>query len=265
MKLSLSNISFDIKDEYFILKTLKAHHFDGIEIAPTIFVGDNPYDHIDIALKKTLELKEKYGLIIASIQSIWYGKDGNIFDSDDQRILLEYTKKIIDFASKIDCRNLVFGCPKNRNIDKNQKKEDVLLFFREIGSYAMRKGTILSIEPNPAIYGTNFLNYTEETFDFVRMINCNGIKVNIDLGTMIENKEPLEIIRTNIDLVNHIHISEPYLAKIRKREEHILLAKLLEETNYEKYVSIEMQKTNNISDLIEIISYVKKIFKNCNR
>ena len=198
---------------------------------------------------------------ISSLQSIWYGKQGNIFNENEAENFIEYTKKAIDFASEIACKNLVFGCPKNRIMPKDKKEEDILYFFKELGDYAQKKGTILAIEPNPIIYGTNFINYTEQAFSLVKKVNSKGIKVNIDFGTIIENKESLNSIFKNIDLVNHIHISEPNLDIIKKRKEHIELAKHLERLNYKGYISIEMKNTNNIDDVKEAIRYVNKVFE----
>lgn len=261
MKLSISNIGFDLQDEESILEILKKNNFDGLEIAPTMFIGENPYEHSEIALKKARELKEKYNVVISSMQSILHGQKENIFNLEEQKQLLIYMKKAIDFAQIINCKNLVFGCPKNRNMKREQKKDDIVSFFKELGDYAFYHKTTLAIEPNPILYGTNFINYTKEAFEFVKTIHSKGLKVNVDFGTIIENEESLELIKNNINCVNHVHISEPNLIKIKKRIEHKELALILKESNYEEFVSIEMKKTENINDLIETINYIKNIFK----
>ena len=174
---------------------------------------------------------------------------------------MEYTKQAIDFASCIRCKNLVFGCPKNRNIPENKTENDSIYFFKEIGEYAKTKGTIIALEPNPTIYGTNFINTTKQAFDFVKKMECEGIKVNVDLGTILQNKENLRSIVENINLVHHIHISEPNLAKIEKRKEHQELSEILKEVNYDKYISIEMKRTEKIEEVKETIQYVSEIFK----
>lgn len=261
MKLSISNIGWESSYNDLILKKMQEDGFDGLEIAPTMLIKENPYDNIPLAVQLVKEIKNKYGLCISSMQSIWFGKKGNIFDDADAIELIEYTKKAIDFASAINCKNLVFGCPKNRNIPEGKTSDDAINFFRIIGNYAKAKNTILSIEPNPSIYGTNFINYTKDAFDFVRKINCEGIKVNVDLGTIIENDESLDILVDNFDLINHIHISEPNLTKIQNRKVHILLLDILKKYKYDKFISLEMKKTDNINDMIESEKYVATIFR----
>lgn len=260
MKLSVSNIGWNQSNNEEILEYLKEKEFNGIEIAPTILIKENPYDKIEEAKKLVKEIKEKYGLEISSMQSIWYGKQGNIFNKEEAKLFIEYTKKAIDFASAINCKNLVFGCPKNRNIPDDKTEDDITYFFKELGEYAKERGTVLSIEPNPTIYGTNFINYTKQAFEFVKKIDSQGVKVNIDFGTIIENKEDLNVIFENIDLVNHIHISEPNLVKIKQREEHVELFEFLKNIDYNKYVSIEMKQTDSIKDIKDSIDYVKKVF-----
>lgn len=261
MKLSISNIAWDNKDDVFIYKTLKENGFSAIEIAPTRFVTENPYDSIQEIGKQCDKIREKFGLTIASMQSILYGRKENIFNTEEERnTLIQYMKKAIDLAHTIKCPNLVFGCPKNRLISSVEQKKYAIYFFDELGKYAIEKNTIVAIEPNPVIYGTNFINTTEEAFEFVQELSNPGIKVNLDLGTIIENDESLENIFQKISFINHIHISEPYLECIKQRSLHKELRTLLEQYKYDGYVSIEMKKQDNVLDVINTIAYVKEIF-----
>lgn len=260
MKLSISNLAWNEENEEEILKELKENKYSGIEIAPTLFIGENPYNKKKEAKEKMKKIKDIYGLEIASMQSIWYGKSGNIFIKEDAEKFIEYTKKAIDFASSIECNNLVFGCPKNRNLLDNQKEDDIMYFFNILGDYAKLKNTVIALEANPDIYGTNFINTTKEAFSFVKKLSNKGVKVNIDFGTIIANSESLEEIFNNINLINHIHISEPYLEKIQERKEHKKLFELLKNANYNKYVSIEMKQQNYIQEIKQCIKYVSKIF-----
>lgn len=264
MKLSISNIAWSKENDGEMYEYLKSNGIEGIEIAPTRIFENNPYDDLKKANEYSTYINKKYSLDISSIQSIWFGKSQNIFNSESERIdLLNYTKKAIDFAERIKCKNLVFGCPKNRNINDNiyESKVIALNFFRELGSYAFNKNTILAIEPNPNIYGTNFINSTKEAFDIVKEINSKGVLVNVDLGTIINNEESLDILVKNINLINHIHISEPYLEKIQKRDIHKRLAEILKGNSYDKYISIEMKNLNDLDGVKEALLYIINTFR----
>ena len=262
MKLSISNIAWSKEHDLEMYEYLRKEKFEGLEIAPTRIFEENPYDNLEEARLFSQDLKNHKGLEISSIQSIWYGRSENIFGSKDERKeLLEYTKKAIDFASSINCNNLVFGCPKNRVISGNEDEEIALKFFYKLGQYAKDKGTVLSMEPNPIIYNTNFINYTIEAFKFVKKVNSIGFKVNVDVGTIIYNKEDLNVISDNMELINHIHISEPNLALIEKRELHIKLSQILKEKKYNNFISIEMGKRDNLEEVKESIKYMQEVFK----
>ncbi len=261
MKLSISNIAWSKKDDEEMYSYISKIGFDAIEIAPTRIIEENPYEHIDTAIDFAKKLEKQYNLKISSMQSIWYGRNEKIFETNEEReALLNYTKKAIDFAKAINCKNLVFGCPKNRVIsDINKDYHTAIDFFTKIGDYAYKNDTFFAIEPNPTIYNTNFITKTEEAINLVKQINNLGIKVNLDLGTIIQNNESLDILEDNVKYINHVHISEPNLELIKKRELHKDLINLLNANNYNGYVSIEMKKQDNIEEIKNVISYIYEI------
>lgn len=262
MKISISNIAWSKDNDSEIYKFLKEKLIAGLEIAPTRVISENPYDKLSEIKEFAMYIKNSYSLEISSMQSIWYGKTENIFGSEEERIkLLDYTKKAIDFANVINCNNLVMGCPKNRIIKKEDDKDIAISFFYELGEYAKLKNTVLALEPNPTIYNTNFINYTSEAFDLVKQVNSDGFKVNVDLGTIIYNNEDIKIIEDNIELVNHIHISEPNLVLIEKRDIHNKLARMLKEKEYNGFISIEMGMRENIQEVKACIEYISEVFK----
>ena len=261
MKLSISNIAWNTEDNQRVYEYLSKKGFTGIEIAPTKLFPESPYDHIEEAVEYFAKLKDSYGLEVSSMQSIWYGQLGNIFESENDRIALQsYTFKAIDFASAIGCKNLVFGNPKARNKGESHTDDEVFGFFKSISDYAHNKNTCIALEPNPEIYGTDFINFTKQAFDFCKKSGCEKLRVNVDFGTIIYNNETLEWLQKDLALVNHIHISEPYLKKIEKRELHNSLT-ALEQLGYDKYVSIEMGLQNTITDVFDVIDYIYEVFK----
>lgn len=258
MKLSISNLAWDPADDKKIYEYLRKKRFSGIEIAPTKIFPDAPYEHTDDAVCCFDRVKREYGLEVSSMQSIWYGQGGNIFQSPMEREhLRNYTFKAIDFASAIGCKNLVFGNPKARTMGEAHTEDEVYDFFRAISDYAYERGTCIALEANPVIYGTDFINTTEQAFAFCKHSGCEHLRVNVDLGTMIYNDEPFDLIEENIDMVNHIHISEPYLKKIEKRELHRSLTRL----NYDRYISVEMGLQPSLKDVSDVVDYIEEVFQ----
>ncbi len=256
MNLSISNIAWSAKYDSEMYMFLHQQGFTGLEIAPTRIFPNNPYDHTTEAKDFSLQLKREYGICISSMQSIWYGITESLFGTEENRQkLIDYTKKAINFSEIIGCKNIVFGSPKNRNIPSLDKLPVGIDFFSKLGRYALQHNTVIAIEPNPPIYNTNFINTTKEAFDFCKQINSKGFLVNVDLGTIIQNQEDLREVRENIHLVNHIHISEPYLAQIEERDLH----KQIKELDYHNFISIEMKNFNEIALVKNTMRYIREI------
>lgn len=165
----------------------------------------------------------------------------------------------------------MFGSPKNRalpDVSDRSLWEQGIDFFRELGSYAREKNTAVGMEANPAIYDTNYINTTQEAVSLIREVGSAGFLLNLDAGAMIENREPVESLTGSARLINHVHISEPFLKPVStdsgRRAFHGELAAFLRENGYQGYVSVEMGKTQDsagrISMLDEILAYGKEMF-----
>ena len=261
MKLSISNIGWTSSDDEEMYEYISKLGFAGIEIAPTRIFPKNPYSNLKIARDWANTLQKRYHLVIPSIQSIWYGRTEKIFDSESGRkALSDYTKHAIDFAEAIGCHNLVFGCPKNRVLTD---KSDWLIgveFFRNLAVYAAEHNTVIGMEANPDIYGTNYINTNYEALDLIAEVDMPCFKLNLDLGSMIQNQESPAILRGQVKNISHVHVSEPFLNPIEERELHKKVVDILSEENYQGYVSIEMGKSEDLSVLRKVMDYVKEVF-----
>ena len=264
MKLSISNIAWSTEHDNTMYQFLKYNGFDGLEIAPTRIFPEKPYEHLSEAKDWALQMKEQYGLEVPSMQSIWYGHTEKIFGSKEERkVLLDYTKRAIDFAEVIGCHNLVFGNPKNRDAEDIPSILPIAIdFFKEIGDYALEHNTVVALEPNPTIYNTHFMNYTEQAVEMAYKANSDGIKVNVDLGTIIYNEEDINYLKQIPEYINHVHISEPGLNLIEKRDIHRELFAILSSIGYNSFISIEMGNKGNIEMVKSIIEYVKALDRN---
>jgi len=259
MKLAISNIAFEAQDDIFYYEKMREMGFSGLEIAPTRIIPEAPYENCGRIEDFAKELYADYGLKIASMQSIWFGISQRMFDSeDDRRFLADYTKKAVDFAKSAGCPNLVFGCPRNRAGGNGDNYKYAVEFFKEVGDYAALNSTCVSIEANPPIYNTDFINNDNEALKLYNDVSSRGFKINLDMGTMIHNGEAVKDI--DFSAVNHVHLSEPGLVEIEKRDLHRALADAMRESGYYDYVSIEMKKGLSREKVIEIMKYAKDVF-----
>ena len=305
MKLAISNIGWNGADDEKVYALMKKYGFSGLEVAPTRLFSE-PYKKNEEAHIWSEQLKKTYGFDVPSMQSIWFGRQEKLFGTDEERqVLEEYTKAAIKFAAAISCKNLVFGCPRNRNMpvdtdceggtgseeqkaceertvheerkaceertvheerkvceERTVHENQVLAaaFFKRLGAYAAECGTAIGMEANPPIYHTNYINDTASALCLIREVDSPGFRLNLDTGTMIENKEDVSVLSGNVHLIQHVHISEPGLAPIKERALHRELKELLAEGGYQGFVSIEMQRTEDLSVLEKTMDYVRRVF-----
>jgi sugar phosphate isomerase/epimerase len=261
MKLSISNIAWTAEQDEAVYSYMKQYGFTGLEIAPTRIFPSRPYEHLQEAKKWASDLKKQYGLEISSMQSIWYGRQENIFGSKEERqALWDYTTKAIDFAEAIGCGNLVFGCPKNRNLSEGANPGIAINFFRELGDYAFAHHTVIGMEANPPIYQTNYINTTEAALALIEQVDTIGFRLNLDLGTMIYNQESVSLLKGHVKRINHVHISEPGLKLIEERPVHQALKNILRSENYQGYLSVEMGRREQLQELEHAMKYVREVY-----
>ena len=261
MKLSISNIGWAEENDVKVYSMMKKHGFTGLEIAPTRIFPEQPYNKLEEAKSWADKLESEYGLAVPSMQSIWYGRSEKLFGTDEERnTLIDYTKKAIVFAEAVGCKNLVFGCPRNRSMPDGADEDIAISFFKEIGDYAAEHATVVGMEANPPIYNTNYINDTSSALELIEKVDSDGFKLNLDVGTMIENSEELSVLSGKEHCINHVHISEPGLKQIENRLIHKKLCEVLKTTGYKGFVSIEVGKQENLNELEMMMKYVEEIF-----
>ena len=260
MNLAISNIAWQSEMDQKVYTMMRKYGYSGLEIAPTRIFPETPYDRICEAKIWAQGIKEKEGFCIPSMQSIWFGRQEKIFGTDEERkSLVEYTKKAIDFAEAIGCENLVFGCPRNRNLPEGVDSSIAIFFFKEIGDYALEHHTVIGMEANPTIYNTNYINDTQSALELIEKVNSKGFLLNLDIGTMVANGEEVSELEGKVHLINHVHISEPGLKVITHRKLHKELLKVLHKEDYNKFISIEMGKQDDMITLEEVLNYVRSL------
>lgn len=258
MKLAISNIAWDSENNKMVYSWMQEHGYTGLEIAPTKIFPEAPYDHLQQAQRWSKELYDSYALCVPSMQSIWFGRQERLFGTPEERTaLLEYSKKAVQFASAIGCRNLVFGCPRNRQKPDDIGEDVALEFFYALGEYAKEHGTVIGMEANPPMYNTNYINDTASALALIEKVNSKGFLLNLDVGTMIANGEAMDLLQGKMSYINHVHISETGLKPIQPRTLHGQLMALLEQERYQGFISIEMGKVETPEIINQTLVYLR--------
>lgn len=260
MKLSISNLAWDASLDSRMYEALNEYGFHGLEIAPTRIFPQQPYSHLQQAHEWSVSLAERFGLAVPSMQSIWFGRTEMLFADEQQRILLlEYSKQAVDFAQAIGCGNLVFGSPKNRCVNSDDDYQRGVEFFTQLADYAQAHGTVIGLEANPEIYNTNYITTTKQALELIKQVDREGLRLNLDAGTMIANNEPAETLAGSVHLISHVHFSEPFLRPLTERGIHAEILRVLKSEGYDGYVSIEMGKLDSTDDILDIMRYLRNL------
>lgn len=219
MRVSISNIAWDRWNDEAVVSILQKNGIDAIDVAPTKYFEDvRAISSTDV--RKVREWWQLRGIAIIGMQSLMFGQNGlNVFDGPASRKeILVHLRHICGIAEGLGASRLVFGSPKNRNrlsLDDQTVEEVSTEFFRELGDIAAEHGVIFCLEPNPSVYGANFMVDSFETAKVVSRIDHPAICMQLDIGASTINQEPPEaVLRACASLVGHVHFSEPGLVEV---------------------------------------------------
>ncbi|WP_017221016.1 sugar phosphate isomerase/epimerase family protein [Moritella dasanensis] len=263
MKLSISNIAWEISIDEDVAAVLNKYQVDAIDVAPPKY-----FPRVSDASESDIQLIKKYwedkNISIIGMQSLLFGTQGlNVFGSaKSQSLMLEHLSHICHIGKLLGAIKLVFGSPRNRDrsgFDDEEARGIAKDFFVRLGDIAKEHGVIICLEPNPICYNANFMVNSLETASMVELINHSNIKMQLDVGAMMINDEDPEVIIPKIaHLVGHIHISEPQLASINiDNKYHHVVSLLLRQYLPDKDITIEMLTSNQNSSLDEIEQSIK--------
>jgi sugar phosphate isomerase/epimerase len=144
---------------------------------------------------------------------------------------------------------MVFGSPTMRNgvID-----DSLSLIFKKIDNLLNNTNITLVIEPNSKIYGGNYFHNLNEIVDFIKNNKFVNIKTMIDTHNLkLEGYDPITELCKYYDYINHIHISEIKLTPIITSETHINFSNELKKLGYDKIITYEVLKCDNIESEIK--------------
>lgn len=260
MRLAVSNIAWSYEDRIDAYKILYDAGIHGLEIAPKILfpnIVDNKANLLGHEAKGTFEELHDFKLELISMQSLLYGiTDAKLFFDKETSLVFNNTLfSAIELAGQLGIANLVFGSPDSRLLPKTMTDSEAYQIatqrFKMLGDFAKINKTTISIEATPNIDERIFLNDTLEALNFVKRLDHQAIKLNLDLGVVYflsEYRYIEKLIRDNISLIGHVHVSEPSLAPAPADVTMTAtILRTLKQSGYKKWISLEMKEHSNNS------------------
>lgn len=268
-KIAVSNLAWRKSEDERVFDIMCNLNVLNLEISPFRDASTLP------AAKKqfhneTAKLLDLYGIRIVAFQSLMFGHpEVSIFEGEIARNKVsERLKGVLEFLNQIGATVAVFGSPKNKirgELSRGEAMNIAKNFFGQIADQAKVFNVIFCIEPTPSAYGADFICNTQEALYFVKAVGHESLKINLDIGSSILNGEDIEMmINENIDHIGHVHVSEPYLKAINlKQSFHKSIAKILNDSNYNGFVSVEMLPSDrqDIKNISNTISFVKDTYQ----
>lgn len=268
MKLAVSNIAWKPEENEAALELFRAFGVSGVEVAPTILFAD-PLAATDEEVEQARLRWNQEGIEIVAQQALLFGHpELTLFgDGAAREATADYLAGILRLGAGLGAGPHVFGSPRNRvrgELSEKQARSIAIPFFRSLGQSAQACGTVLCIEANAPDYGCDFATNTRDAVELVRQVDHPGFGFHLDTGVMTMNGESyLEALDLCFPYLRHVHISEPFLAPVHRRQsDHELLARALRERGYEGWVSIEMKRDEQdpVGTLRSSIQYAAGVY-----
>ncbi len=250
----MSNIAWAPEERLAAYAILAEAGITGLEIAPGLFfhAAADPFVPDAASARAAMSEMTDAGLTLVSMQSLLFGVTGaELFGPPEARAAFETgIARAIALAERFGIPNLVFGSPLQRRVPDGMAMadalEDAAALFRRFGEAALAAGTRITIEANPAAYGTNFLTTLDEAEAFVAAVDHPGIALILDLGAMHMNADFARVparVPALAPRLNHVHVSEPDLAPAPADPAALApVLRALGRAGYAKAVSIEMKR-----------------------
>jgi D-psicose/D-tagatose/L-ribulose 3-epimerase len=249
MRLAISNIAWDTEEDSDTAALLRKYDIDAIDIAPGKYFP-HPLKASSNQIRKVRAWWVDQGVEITGMQSLLFGTSGfNVFgDTGTQEKMLEHLYAICRIGGELGATRIVFGSPRNRdrqNLSDETSQTVASEFFRKLGDRAEACGVMVCLEPNPPVYGSNFMINSFETERMVRLINHPAIRMQFDTGSVLINQEdPQAVLSSASPLIGHIHLSEPQLVPLGDSGlSHAAMAKSLHHWLPQALATIEMVAT----------------------
>lgn len=262
MIFAVSNLAWKPEERLGAYRLMAEAGVTGLEIAPSLFFAGTEDPFRPDATRAALALKEigSHGLSLVSMQSLLFGASGAdlLGDANGRTTFMVAMRRAIDLCGRFGIPNLVFGSPGQRRIPEGmpttQAWSEAAEMFRSLGEHAGAAGTKIAIEPNSAVYGTNFLTTLEEAQSFVNEVDHPAVAVNLDLGTMwLNGSSSFDVARAAASTVPlaHVHVSEAHLAPAPDTTTDLVpLLLSLFRAGYHRAVSIEMRRAEGGLDTL---------------
>ena len=254
MNIALSNLAWDHEDldkTLTLLKSLNIKHIEGV------LTKINPWSSLQETDLQGFKSKlDSYSINCSSLQSLFFGV--NAKDMGDIEIITNHISRLVNYSKLLGVKVLVMGTPILRKKSEGYTwKLELIDTLKTVDSVLKGTGITLVIEPNARIYKGEYFYTCKEIVEFLKIYDFTNIKTMIDTHNLLyEYADPINEYYENLPYISHVHISENNLEPLYYREFHNVFAKELFLTGYDKLITYEVKKSENVEESIKLFAEI---------
>ena len=221
--------------------------YDAVEIAP-FTLAEDPRELTADGAARCRDIATKAGLEIVGLHWLLVKPAWLHLTTDDdllRRDTVRFARHLAKFCADLGGTIMVWGSPKQRNLDPAWDYEDALGraadALREISQTAGDLGVTIAMEPL-ARTETNFLTTAAETVRLLERVDDPACRLHLDVKAMSDEEKSIpEIIHESREHVAHFHANDPNLRGPGFGDVQFEpIARALREIDYQGYVSVEV-------------------------
>ena len=247
MKLATCNEYFENWKIEDVLAYAGQIGYDGVEIAP--FTLADSVEDIPAARRRQIrQAAEEAGVEIVGLHWLLAAPAGLYIDHPDDAIrqrTCDYLKALIHFCGDLGGQIMVFGSPKQRNVQPGWDPGDTYRRLRDsfasVLPAAAERGVYLCIEALSAAQ-TNIITTAAEARRLVAEIGHPNFRTMVDVCSGSTEQVPVtQLLRDTGEHLMHVHVNDA-----NKRgpgfgdTDFVAVLRTLRQLRYERYLSVEV-------------------------
>ncbi len=240
--------------------------FDFTECGGGMLTGLN-----DTQRENLLNENAKNSLKLLAVNSLFPGSFRLADPRGDAETYVGYAAGLFDIMKELGAKYAVFGSGAARSIHADtctyeEGLRTLTAFVTAVGAEAEKRGVTVVIEPLRKAE-TNIFTTVPESGEYLRKLNCPGVKLLYDVFHMAEEGTDLSCVGEYADLLRHCHIAEaPRRSRPGSPDSGDLsynrkFAAELRKAGYHGGVSIECGFTDFVSEIRLAREYLTEIFQ----
>jgi len=212
---------------------------------------------------------ETSGLEIIGLHSLFYDQPGlGLFrDCEVRARTLDFMEHLSKLCRDLGGKTLTYGGGRKRgDLALEDAFAESEAFFAELIPRIEDHGTVFCFEPL-APKDSDFINFVHESIRLVEAVNHPSLKVQLDAKALVATNELSEdVFKAAASYLVHVHANEPDLGVLGTSGavDHHAMGGLLNEIDYEGFVSIEQKMIGEKTPLVALSESVKTL-KECYR